>query len=533
MKALKGRKIKQLKNLLQSKQLEFICEAHDGLSAKIVEETGFSGIWGSGLAISASLGVRDSNEASWTQVLEVLEFMSDATRIPILLDGDTGYGNFNNLRRLVKKLESRNIAGVCIEDKLFPKTNSFIDGQKQKLADIDEFCGKIKAGKDIQLDDDFSIVARTEAFIVGAGLSEALHRAESYRQAGADAILVHSKKSTDHEISLFMQEWADRCPIIIVPTTYYSTPTDNFSKAGISMVIWANHLLRASVKAMQHTAGTIYQQQSLRGVEDNIVPVKEIFRLQGAEELQQAEEKYLPQCDSDKITSVILAASRGEELGKLTLVCPKALLPINGKPILHRYIEELQALNIYDISVVRGYQKQQLDSLLYKTFDNDAYETTDELFSLYQARESIQGHCIISYGDCLYRRFVLQKLLSGTQPITVVVNRSCDSNGYLRDMAYCSNKTDIPTLTHINLQIENTDAAGEWAGIVKLTPEGSILIRRILEQLSSSNKFEDLNMADLLNILTEKTTVEVIFIDDGWLNVNTAYDLLNTGEFQC
>ena len=123
------KKTTQLKTLIQSNKLEFLMESHNGLSAKIAEETGFKGIWASGLSISASLGVRDNNEASWTQVIDVLEFMSDATSIPILLDGDTGYGNFNNVRRLIKKLEQRDIAGVCLEDKLFPKTNSFIDGE--------------------------------------------------------------------------------------------------------------------------------------------------------------------------------------------------------------------------------------------------------------------------------------------------------------------------------------------------------------------------------------------------------------------
>jgi len=207
------RKTTQLKNLLLSPELEFIMEAHNGLSAKIAEEAGFKGIWGSGLSISASLGVRDNNEASWTQVLEVVEYMSDATKIPILLDGDTGYGNFNNMRRLVKKLEQRNIAGVCIEDKLFPKTNSFIRGEKQPLADIEEFAGKIKAGKDMQTDDDFCIVARVEALIAGWGLAEALKRAEAYRQAGADAILIHSKISKADEILAFMREWAGRSPL--------------------------------------------------------------------------------------------------------------------------------------------------------------------------------------------------------------------------------------------------------------------------------------------------------------------------------
>lgn len=122
------RRTTRLRQMLQSTDLEFICEAHNGISARIVEEAGFHGIWASGLAISAQFGVRDNNEASWTQVVEVCEFMADVTRIPILLDGDTGYGNFNNMRRLVKKLEQRGVAGVCIEDKIFPKTNSFIAG---------------------------------------------------------------------------------------------------------------------------------------------------------------------------------------------------------------------------------------------------------------------------------------------------------------------------------------------------------------------------------------------------------------------
>ncbi|HEY9300125.1 MAG TPA: isocitrate lyase/phosphoenolpyruvate mutase family protein, partial [Phormidium sp.] len=209
------KKTTKLKQLLLSNNLEFLIDSHNGMSAKISEEAGFKGIWASGLSISGQLGVRDNNEASWTQILEVIEFMSDATSIPILLDGDTGYGNFNNLQRLVKKLEQRNIAGVCIEDKLFPKTNSFIKGQAQPLADINEFCGKIKAAKDAQADDDFVVIARVEAFIAGWGLAEALKRAEAYHQAGADGILIHSALTVPDKILAFKQEWGDRSPVVI------------------------------------------------------------------------------------------------------------------------------------------------------------------------------------------------------------------------------------------------------------------------------------------------------------------------------
>src|SRR5713226_516500 len=137
---IQSRATTKLRNLIMRSELSFLMEAHSGLSAKIAEEAGFEGIWASGLSISAMLGLRDNNEASWTQVLEVAEFMSDATGVPILVDGDTGYGNFNSVRRLVRKLEQRGIAGVCIEDKLFPKSNSFVRGTSQPLADIDEFC---------------------------------------------------------------------------------------------------------------------------------------------------------------------------------------------------------------------------------------------------------------------------------------------------------------------------------------------------------------------------------------------------------
>jgi len=288
------KKSTQFREMLTSPNLEFIMEAHDGLSARIVEEAGFRGIWGSGLTISASLGVRDNNEASWTQVLEVVEFMSDAVGIPMMLDADTGYGNFNNVRRLVKKLEQRQVAAMCIEDKLFPKTNSFIKGEQQHLADIDEFAGKIRAAKDTQQDPDFSVVARIEALIAGWGLDEALARAEAYSAAGADALLIHSKKSTPDQILEFMKAWGGKCPVVIVPTMYFSTPTDVFEKAGVSLVIWANHLLRSSITAMRETAATIHKERSLASVEPRIASVKDIFGLQDAAELARAEEVYLP-----------------------------------------------------------------------------------------------------------------------------------------------------------------------------------------------------------------------------------------------
>jgi phosphoenolpyruvate phosphomutase len=288
------RKTTQLRNLLRSPQLEFLMEAHNGLSARIVQEAGFRGIWGSGLSISAAMGVRDSNEASWTQVLETAEFINDAVNLPILLDADTGYGNFNNVRRLVRKLEQRGIAGMCIEDKLFPKTNSFINGEQQSLAEIGEFAGKIKAAKDTQQDPDFCVVARLESLIVGHRLTETLERARAYHQAGADALLIHSKRSTPEQILAFMHQWKETCPVVIVPTSYFKTPAEVFETAKVSVVIWANHLMRASLAAMQAAAAKIYHSRSLVQVEEEIASLREVFRLQDVAELETAEDRYLP-----------------------------------------------------------------------------------------------------------------------------------------------------------------------------------------------------------------------------------------------
>src|SRR4051794_32353842 len=132
-----NKRIGQLRELLSSSQPTAIIEAHNGLSALLAQRAGAKGVWASGLSISSALGVRDCNEASWTQMLEVVEFIVDAIDIPVLVDGDSGYGNFNNFRRLVRKLEQIGAAGVCIEDKLFPKSNSFFEN-RQQLASIEE-----------------------------------------------------------------------------------------------------------------------------------------------------------------------------------------------------------------------------------------------------------------------------------------------------------------------------------------------------------------------------------------------------------
>jgi len=533
----------QFKKLLLSPQLEFICEAHNGLSAKIVEEAGFHGIWASGLSISAQFGVRDNNEASWTQVLDNLEFMSDATRIPILLDGDTGYGNFNNMQRLIRKLEQRHIAAVCIEDKLFPKTNSFLKGDAQPMADMEEFCGKIKAGKDAQSDPDFCIIARVEAFICGWGLAEALRRAEAYHRAGADGILIHSALAVPDEILAFKQEWGDRSPVVIVPTKYYSTPTDVFRQHGFSVVIWANHILRAAVATMQTTARVLKKQENLLSIEDNIVPVSEIFRLQGAAELMEAEERYLPKT-SDHASAIVLAASRGDELGELTEDKPKTMVNIRGVPLLAHVVDAFNHVGIKDILVVRGYKKEAVNLPNLTYVDNDAFAETGELDSLLKALQSKEGRfqtTIISYGDVLFNTYIPQALLETKDDFVIFVDSDWqEKTGYTRlgGFAECTAPNTRRAfnarihLRQLGTAIPQDMIHGVWMGFLKVSPEGVTQLHEILSALLANPRNRKAGMATLFQELLKKNhPIRVLYTVGHWLDINNLDDVIQAGNF--
>jgi phosphoenolpyruvate phosphomutase len=530
----------KLRQMLHSADLEFLMEAHNGLSARIVREAGFKGIWASGLTISAQFGVRDNNEASWTQVVDMLEFMADASDLPILLDGDTGYGNFNNMRRLVRKLEQRGIAGVCIEDKQFPKTNSFLNGERQPLADIEEFVGKIAAGKDTQQDANFSIVARVEALIAGWGMDEALRRAEAYRLAGADAILIHSKLSKPDEIVTFAKEWARRSPLVIVPTRYYSTPTEVFRQAGISTVIWANHLVRAAASAMQSVAKEIFESQTLVNVEDRIVSVNEIFRLQDADEYSAAERIYLSNSGAPR-AAVVLAASRGSGLEAMTAERPKVMLPIAGKPLLRWLVDGFKKESINDITVVGGYRADAIDTAGIKLVLNERYAETGELSSLACAIEALDSDAVISYGDLLFRSYVLRDLVESKADFSVVVDSlmTGSSNHTVRDFAYCSRGDDRGLFgTPVLLERVTSAADGEraphgrWIGLLNVSRAGLAKLKEVVKNLHGTDGFDGLDMPALLNaLIAGGSKIEVLYVHGHWRGVNDLDDLRQAVDF--
>ncbi len=530
----------RLRQLLAGPDLFFLMEAHNGLSARIAEEAGFPAIWASGLSISAALGVRDSNEASWTQVLEVLEFMSDAVRIPILVDGDTGHGNFNNMRRLVRKLEQRGIAGVCIEDKLFPKTNSFLRGTTQPLADVEEFCGRIRAGLDARRSEEFVIVARVEAFIAGWGLEEALRRARAYADAGADAILIHSARRDPSEVLAFADAWQDRLPVVVVPTKYYATPTEVFRAHGVRSVIWANHLLRAGITAMERTARQIFEDESLVHVEERIAPLAEVFRLQGAPELAEAEKRYLPQTGATA-RAIVLAAAHGPELGALTDDRPKSMVRVGGAPILEHIVRTYRDAGVRRIAAVRGWRKEAVDLPGIDFHDVDD-ERAGEVAWLHAALPSLEGPCVISYGDVLFKKYVVQEILDTPADFAVAVDagwRESRNRGRPAEYVRCSSGysrsawgADV-RLEGISREPDPERTHGEWMGFLKVSAAGAEKLRSLLTAIAADpERLARMDLMELLGAIVERHEVRVVYTTGAWFDVDRVEDVVEGGEFR-
>lgn len=271
-----------------------IMAAHNPLSARLVEEAGFDGVWASGFEISAALGLPDISLVSMAEHLEVVRAMAARTRLPVVADIDTGFGNALNVLHAVRSYEAAGAAAVVIEDKVFPKVTSLVEGGRQDLLRIAEFQGKIEAARHARNDPDFLIIARTEALIAGAGPDAALERGRAYAAAGADLLLVHSKSSGPGEIEGFIAAWDGGIPIVIVPTAYPQMTMARAAASGrVGLVIYGNHAIRAAVAAMQQSFARIMADGDTLGVEGGIAPVGEIFRLQGMDQVARDEAAFL------------------------------------------------------------------------------------------------------------------------------------------------------------------------------------------------------------------------------------------------
>jgi phosphoenolpyruvate phosphomutase len=284
-------KSRLLLNHLESKSIVKVGGAFDAMSAKLVEFHGFDAIWAGGFAISATHAVPDASILTMTEFLDVASNMAEACKIPVIADCDTGYGGPSNVSHLVKKYESAGIAAICIEDKVFPKQNSLLENGQNNLISEKDFVAKIIAGKEAKQDKNFMIIARIEALISGAGMDEALKRATAYENAGADAILIHSKQKTPDEIFEFTDSWKGSSPIIVIPTTYDSVSIEELISHKIKAVIHANQTLRAAHSSMSRILKQMINSDRLSDVEEKISSMEDIFELQEMYDIKNKEKE--------------------------------------------------------------------------------------------------------------------------------------------------------------------------------------------------------------------------------------------------
>ena len=411
-----------LRALLQRPGIIKTVGAHDALSAKLIQLAGFDAIWASGFAISASLKcIPDASFITSSEQLEVERNMAEAITIPIIADVDTGYGNALNVMRTVNEQERAGVAAICIEDNVYPKRCSFYAGVRRELIPVEEHCGKIRAAKAAQTVPDFVVIARTEALIAGWGQEEALTRAEAYAQAGADAVLIHSKSPTFDELKAVAKAWSGRVPLVVVPTIFDGVTAAELEDSGFKIVIYANQMVRASIRAMRDALDVIKKDTRPGSVNDRIVKLKEVYEIVGVPQMEEDERRFLP-VGGEKLTAIIAAAGFEKQLLPLIEDKPKCLLDIKGKTILERQVATLNESNIKEIALVRGYKKEAITLPNIRYYDNDRYEETGELFSLFCAENEMKGRCLFLYGDIIFEAAVLEKLLKSSADISLVVD---------------------------------------------------------------------------------------------------------------
>lgn len=268
-------KAEDLLSRLTNRAFQVGIGTHDALGAHLIGMCGFDFVWVSGLAVSTSAGVPDASILGMEKFLEAARMIDASTSLPVIADCDTGFGSLNATTYMAMQYVNAGIAGICIEDKQFPKRNSF-SGARHDLENIETFCMKIRKIKEAPAPRKIVVIARTESFIAGHSCDEALKRAHAYREAGADAILVHSRSSDAKEIQAFVAAWDDALPVVIAPTTYGSTSFRDFEEMGVTMVICANQLIRASVKSMRLVLDAIRSGPSLSTTDGLICPLHEV-----------------------------------------------------------------------------------------------------------------------------------------------------------------------------------------------------------------------------------------------------------------
>ncbi|HEY2850224.1 MAG TPA: isocitrate lyase/phosphoenolpyruvate mutase family protein [Gemmatimonadaceae bacterium] len=548
-----GNQARRLRQLFNEPGVIRLIGAHNALGAALGKRCGFEGIWSSGFEISTSHAVPDASILTMSDFLAAAQSMVDAVDIPVVTDCDTGYGNSNNVMRMVRKFEAAGVAAVCVEDKLFPKVNSLLSGGRQELASIPEFVGKLVAAKAAQRTEEFMVIARVEALIAGWGVGEAVRRAEAYVRAGADAILMHDKDPAAAQLRAFLKEWSGRAPIVIVPTNFPHITAAEFESLGVKMIVYANQGLRAAVSAMETTFRKILSDGATAGVEAGIAPMKLLFELQGMPELNQAEREYHRSGAAPTRAVILTAGDHGDaaSMADLAGAVPLSALDVSGKSLLRRQVEALAQAGVRDVTVVTGYRHEAVECDGVDLVHNPQWATTGEAASLMcvadDPRAPTDQRTLLVYGDILFDVELLQRVLKTDGEATIVVDRGephrDGRDGKRRDLVQLAaapapgrrflTNGELRPLKRIGKQLGGPPD-GEFTGIALLDAAGWKSLRsHYRERLAANGKrpMHEAAVADraaLTDLLQERMdaggTVACLEVTSGWIEIHSFED---------
>jgi phosphoenolpyruvate phosphomutase len=531
------------RTLLRGPKIVLAAGAHDALSAKLAEEAGFDAIWASGFGISAVQAVPDANILTLTETLEAVRRIVDAVEIPVIADCDNGYGNAINVMRTAGEFERAGAAGICIEDNEFPKRCSFYAGVRRDLVPVEEHARKVQAATAARRDAGFLVIARTEALIAGLGMEEALRRARAYAEAGADAVLIHSKSSDFNELRAFTAAWDGTVPLVAVPTTYPDVTAAELERAGFRMAIFANQALRSAIVAMRETLRAMRTSGAAGSVEDRIAPLEDVYALVGVPELKANEQRFLFAGD-EAPRAVILAAGFEPQLMPLISDRPKAMLEIKGRTILERQVESLRRCGVRDVIVVRGYRKERIDLPDVRYVDNDRYAETGEVHSLFGAEPHLDRPFVLLYGDIIFEPAILVRLLQTRADVAVVVDRAFHDT-WRAGHAMPPGPLDLVVtetppngrrfvapeggsrVLRIGPDVPPDDAHGEFIGMALFSARGAETLRAVRTEVAAS-RAEGLERASVTHILQAMIDrghpVVAVDVHKGWMEIDTIED---------
>ena len=533
---LPGERISTLVEIIKNKGHAIGLEAHSGLSGLVTEKLDFDFIWESSLTDSASKGLPDASIVGNESRIHTIDEILNVTTKPMIVDGDTG-GDEDNFRFLIKRLENQGVSAVIVEDKIFPKRNSFGGTVGAGMEDPNIFSKKLEVGMKTKSTNDFLIIARLESLIAGLGMNETMMRAEKYINAGVDGIMIHSKLKEPSEVLEFIPKFEKLCTklgkrpyLIAVPTTYNTISDDELINSGVDIIIHANHLLRAAYKSMLETASLISNSRRSYESDSNIASVKEIFSAVGYDKIIERDKEKSP-----NISALIVSA--GDHKINNT---QRSLNKISDKPLINHQIETFKKSGIDKIKITVN-NLSEFDPYLDKDInvvEIKDIEQNQMLNSIMTGIENIEGPAIITYGDILFNNKIISELVSNENDIVIAVDSSFkyhkhDIDKKLELVSYVNpdhnlsrrklRMTDTFEVKKISKNLNIEEAQSEFFGLAYFSKNGISKLKSCYEEIKKDKTSSV--FIDILNFMVKKEIkVSCNEFDGGWIELHTEND---------